>query len=98
MVEFIVPFVMLKINNALKWFQKLRLCLRAGRIISVILNLNSHILTLIRSVAIPVHAPKHLDHSLLPISANNLNDIFRKLILAFFVPNNIGPPAAKMPI
>jgi hypothetical protein len=47
-------------------------------------------------VAIPVHPPKWLDHRLLTIPAYNLNDIVRKLILAFFVPNNIGPPAAKM--
>jgi hypothetical protein len=36
-----------------------------------------------------------LDHRLFPILVYNLNDIVRKLILAFLVPNNIGPPGAK---
>jgi hypothetical protein len=51
---------------------------------------------LFKSVAIPVYPPKCLDHRLLPIPSDNLNGIFQKLISAFFVPNNIGPPAAKM--
>jgi hypothetical protein len=54
------------------------------------------ILPLFKSVAIPVYPPKCLDHRLLPIPSDNLNDIFQKLILVFFVPNNIGPPAAKI--
>jgi hypothetical protein len=36
-----------------------------------------------------------LDHRLFPIPVYNLNDMVRKLILAFFVTNNIGPPGAK---